>query len=147
MMGNKTSEVLAALIAKYPKRTLLALWSDIRKLSKGEFETLLASCSPQELPISTTKRKAAHRGGHTVPQDAPASRIEHLLVRQAALDQARAAAEITAQLRRQGIAASRIPSSEGRDFTDWLSVLFQSVPASNVMHAALQISARLSREP
>lgn len=145
-MRNKTSEVLAALTAKYPKRTLLALWSDLRKLSKGEFETLLASCSARELPIAMTRSKPAHRSERTAPDDTPASRIEHLLVEQAALDQTRAANEITAQLRRQGVAASRIPSLQGREFADWLSVLFRSVPASNVMHAALQISARFPRE-
>jgi hypothetical protein len=137
-MRKETSQVLAAMAAKYPKRTLLALWSDLRKLSKNEFETLLDSARQP----ATTRTRALRLTEPAVPNDTPTSRIEHLLLTQAAMGQSQAADEITAQLLREGIAASRIPSLRGRPFADWLSVLFRSVPAARVMHAALQISAR-----
>ena len=111
------------------------------KLSRAEFESLLNSCAVKQPP---KRRAGGKRSERTVPDDTPTARIQHLLMTQAAMDPSRAAAEITNQLVRQGFAASKIPGLRGRPFTDWLLALFQTVPASQVMHAALQIKGRVA---
>ena len=135
MMRKGSEKVIAALAAQYPKQTLLALWCDLRKLNKLEFEALVAS-SAKERP------KKPRRPKQPSFEDTPISRIEHLLLTQAALGQSRAVSELKSQLIRQGIDTARIPPLGNRKFGDWLSFLFRDVPASQVMHAALQITER-----
>jgi hypothetical protein len=145
MMRKETPEMLAVLLTKYPTPTLLGLWSDLRKLKKAEFESLLNSFSTKRPPTPKKRRGVTEGNERTLPDDTPTSRIEHLLLTKAGMDPSRAVDEITSQLLRQKIAGSRIPAFHGRQFSDWLSTLFRTVPASQVMHAALQIGDRVAR--
>jgi hypothetical protein len=147
-MSNTTRDLLAEIAAKYPKKMLLTMWADLRKLSKHEFEMLLAECAERQPtpPRRRNTRRAMENADHSIPDDTPVSRIEHMLLKQQAMSQARAVEEIATELKHQGIAASRIPSFKGGKLADWLVALFRSVSASLVMHAALTISARAPRD-
>jgi hypothetical protein len=136
-MRKETSDLLAALVAKYPKRVLRGLWTDLRKLDRSEFETLLAGCG-----TARTKRRQREPIEIDGPDDTPASRIQHLLVKHGGMSVLDVVAELRRQLLAQGIEASRIPALRRRQFADWLDALFRSVPASQVMHAAIEIAGR-----
>ena len=140
-MRKETGELLATLSAQYPKRTLLALWSDLRALDKREFEELLGASTK----TLRSPRKSPAKRQQLAFHDTPESQIRHLLLTQGGMQEKDAADQLKRQLVDQGVGSSRIPPLAGRQLADWLSALFRSVPASQVMHAALQISGRPAR--
>jgi len=103
----KTDQVLADLYKRHSRRTLIALWDELRKLSRTEFETLLSSIATVEKP---RRKRRSDRTQSSLPKDTPSDRIRHLLVTQDKLNEKDAADQITRELIRQGISASRVPS-------------------------------------
>jgi hypothetical protein len=137
-MRKETAKLLVDLAATHPKRTLIGLWSDLRKLTKQEFETLIGSGAAAR-PAKTKRQSPT-----VTPADSPALRISELLLDRCSLEPAQAATAVGRQLVSQGVAETRIPKVRNGDFQKWLQELFEKVPASKVMHAALQIASRLS---
>jgi hypothetical protein len=137
-MHKESAKLISELAAKYPKQTLVALWSDLRALKKADLEKLLAATSAKK---RSSAKKAVKRQ-ETAFDDTPASRIQHLLLKEAAMDAPVAADQLKRQLLQQGVASPRIPPLGASPFGDWLAALFRNVPASQVMHAALEISRK-----
>jgi hypothetical protein len=136
-MRKEVAALLAALAASYPRKTLVALWAEIRKLDKEEFEGLLAKHGPR--PTKSTKRGRREFTKEVVTEDTPEVRIEHMLLGQIGMDDPTAIRELRAQLIRQGVDPSKIPAPQGQNIGAWLPVLFRNVPAARVMHAAREV--------
>jgi hypothetical protein len=138
-MRKETTRLLAELVAAHPRRTVIGLWSDLSKLSRKEFEELIEPRTTQASPRRTRRSTAA------MTTDAPASRIANLLLGRCALRPEEARGAIKEQLTREGVNVLRVSEPKNLDLEKWLLGLFQTVPASRVMHAALQIAERVPK--
>lgn len=141
-MRKDVAALLAALAASYPRKTLLALWVEVRKLDKEKFEKLLAT---QGLERAKPKNRLRESTKEAVPYDTPEARIKHMLLGQAGMDDTSAISELRTQLVRQGVNPSTIPAPQGQKLDAWLPILFRRVPAARVMHGAREVCARSRR--
>ena len=142
-MRQDTKKILLMLCAVSSRKTLLALWSDLKAASKAEFEAELAKAQ---------EAIAGAMGGGKAPQprlqqpraqaprdDRPVSRIAHHLTDKLGLSEKEAVAALTASLRDRGVEGAKIPSAERRNLTDWLEALLERVSGAVVMGAAQRI--------
>jgi hypothetical protein len=143
-MRKEVERLLEELATHHGKRTLLALWADIRGLSRKQFEELIAGVVDVKTRARPSKRRAVTK--EEIPDDTPEGRIGHVLLTKCRLSPERAAREMRNQLLRQGVDPARVPPYRHDDFQDWLRLLFRSVPAGRVMHGALQIEERPRRD-
>jgi hypothetical protein len=141
-MRKKSAQLLSELAAKYPRQTVLALCRDLRVLEEAELEELVGAIIKLRPPGQPNRKRTQ------LPfDDTPASRIEHMLLKEAAMTAPHAAAQLKQELLLQDVRAAKIPALRGRRFGDWLTELFENVPASRVMHAALQLSRKPKTVP
>jgi hypothetical protein len=140
-MRKETLQLLAKLSASNSKRTLMGLWTDLRSLSKDEFESAIMG--------SSAKAPKRIRQVHTAPvvSDRPAPRIAHLMLQKCAMTAPDAVEALRQQLAKQRISNGRIPAMQGTDFEAWLTILFKTVPSSKVLHAAIELSDRAEAKP
>src|SRR5436190_19018328 len=119
-MRKEVAVVLSALAASYPRKTLLALWAELRSLDKEEFEKLLQSNGPAAAKSKKPRRTTPPT--EVVPEDTPEARIGHMLLGRAGMDDISAIGELRTQLVRQGVDPSNIPAPQGRNVHAWLPI-------------------------
>jgi len=120
----------------------MGLWSDIRALSKAEFEAEVDKCRI-ELDAAAgriaPRRLTRKRAGPA--DDKPATRISFLLKEKLGLSEDEAIRKLSASLRQQGVGPEKIPQGGG-DLRAWLDELLDRVSGSVVMGAAHKIENR-----
>ena len=129
------------LCAVSSKKTLLALWSDLKNASKAEFEAELAKAQAAVAHALKDEVFPSPRpAGRARPRDdRPASRLMQHLTGKLGLGEKEAIAALSASLRETGIDAAKIPAGERRDLSEWLEALLERVSGSVVMGAAQRV--------
>src|SRR5262245_38279783 len=110
-MRKETREILASLKSSYPKRALMGLWTDLRVLSKEEFETAIKLSAKPGIP-----RRRKNAPITTAVSDGPAARIAQLMLEKCALSPLDAVQALRQHLVKQRIAETGIPAMQGSDF-------------------------------
>jgi hypothetical protein len=133
------------LCAVSSKKTLLALWSDLKSASKAEFEIELAKAQDAiakatgdtATPAPARPPRAQAPRGNT-----PAARIVHHLTEKLGLTDREAVAALTASLREKGTEAAKIPDTGGKNLSGWVEALLERVSGAVVMGAAQRVEKR-----
>ena len=132
------------LCAVSSKKTLLALWADLKETSKAELEAeiakaqaaIAAGLDDKGQPATLPRRRPAPRS------DRPSARIARQLTETLGLEENEAVSALTAALQESGVDRAKIPRSDRRSLTEWIDALLERVSGSVVMGAAHRIAPK-----
>jgi hypothetical protein len=136
-MKAKTKAILLDLSGKHSKASLVALWHDLSRLSRGDYEKLLG-----ELTQKPPKKRQTGRPKSSQPQDdRPVTRIAHQLRERLSLSDDEAKNRLSDALISNGVRQELIPSHSLGPLEAWLTNLISTVSETKVMATARRLNS------
>jgi hypothetical protein len=129
---KRSTEILAKLCASAPKRAVVEALLEIKPLSKAQLERLVDELTATSQTPQPTRRSRPKGDG------SPAGRIKRVLTVDAGLQPDQA----IAQLRTELLKTSRTSLPAGGSLESWIEAVLGTVPAGEVLNAAMTIAAR-----
>ena len=139
-MRKGSTKVLAALCASFPKKAIVDALMDMKPLARGELERLVDHLKQVPTEVGTTARRRRSATTQQRSNGTPGARIKRLPTAEAGLSQRQSIEELRSELSKGPDIL--IPVSRGASLDRWLDLVMTSVPAGEVLNAAMSIAVR-----
>ena len=113
----------------------MALWQDLKALTRSDFEATLDELAGKPKPTPRTRRVRPSQP----KDDRPVTRIAHQLRERASLSDEVAVAKLSEALMSRGIREELIPPRSTKPLEAWLSLLISQVSEGTVMATAKRL--------